>query len=57
MEIEVVPGLMGDGGEVRALAREDDVSPAWERADRGVAAAVDIDVDRIVAVGVSNPVV
>src|SRR5713101_4680554 len=57
MEIEVVPGLMGDGWEERSLAREDDVSPAWEGADRGVAAPVDIDIDRIVAVGVSGLVV
>ena len=48
---------MGDGGEERSLAREDDIAPAWEGADRGVAAAVDIDIDRIVAVGVSARVV
>src|SRR5712692_4364096 len=34
MEIEVVPGLMGDGGEVRALDREEDVSSAREGIDR-----------------------
>src|SRR5713101_1891564 len=57
MEIEVVPRLMGDGWEERSLAREDDVPSAWEGADRGVAAPVDIDIDRIVAVGVSARVV
>src|SRR5260370_11080388 len=57
MQIEVVPRLMRDGGEVRSLAREDDVSTAWERADRGIAAPVDIDVDRMIAVGVSARVV